>query len=188
MSQPQKEEITVSAFLQSVQEETAKKASGTVLCYEHLKITNDKDHATEEKLLDLRGLHLRNVDFSGLKATRALFRETGAYRCDFTGSNWSGAQGNFQIYGSNVSEANFTGAERFSFYDSYALRGCFPQGLTAEQTQSITPVSYYTERLLATCDDDHFKHTIEEQKRISGLEATVAALAAQVAQLTRQRQ
>jgi len=188
MSQPQRETVTVSEFLQSAQEERAKHPPGTFLCYKYLEIVNDKDSGSEQQLLDLRGLHLRYVDFRGLKATRALFRETGAYRCDFTGSNWSGAQGNFQIYGSNVSEANFTGAERFSFYDSYALRGCFPQGLTTEQTQSITPVSYYTSILLDTWGDDHFKHTIEEQKRISGLEATVAALAAQVKQLSQRQQ
>ncbi len=188
MSQPQQECITVSAFLQMVQEERAKHPSSAVLCCEHLKITNDKDSGSEQQLLVLEDLHLRNVDFSGLKATKALFRETGAYRCDFTGSNWSGAQGNFQIYGSNVSEANFTGAERFSFYDSYALRGCFPRGLNDKQIQSITQVSYYTSILLATCNDDHFKYILEEQKRISGLEATVAALAAQVKQLSQLQQ
>lgn len=188
MSQPQRETVTVSEFLQSAQEERAKHPSGTVLCYKYLKIVNDKDSGSEQQLLDLRGLHLSYVDFRGLKATRALFRETGAYRCDFTGSNWSGAQGNFQICSSNVSEANFTGAERFSFYDSYALRGCFPQGLNAEQTKSIIPVSNETRWLLGTCNTEHFNYIIEQEKRISGLEATVAALAAQVEQLSQRQQ
>ena len=186
MSQPQRETVTVSEFLQSAQEARAKHAPGTVLCYEHLKITNDNDHATEEKLLDLRGLHLRNVDFDGLDATGALCEGSVAYRCDFSRSNWSGAQGSFQIYGSPVSGANFTGAEGFSFSDAYQTYPAI--GLTDQQAQSITTVSVETRLLLDTCDHDHFKHTIEEQKRISGLEATVAALAAQVAQLTRQRQ
>ncbi len=188
MSQPQRETVTVRAFLQSVQEETAKKASDTVLCYEYLEITNDKDSGSEQQLLDLRGLHLRYVDFHGLNAAGALCTGAVAYRCDFTGSNWSGAQGNFQICSSNVSEANFTGAERFSFYDSYALRSCFPQGLNAEQTQSITPVSPETIILLGRCDNELFAHTIEEQKRISGLEEKLAALAAKVEQLSQRQQ
>lgn len=189
MSRPQRPEVlTVSAFLQRVQEARAKHPSGTFLCYEHLEITNDNDPTIEKKPLDLRGLHLRNVDFRRLNAEGALFRETVAYRCNFQESNWSNAQGNFQIYSSNVSEANFTGAERFLFVDSYARGHCFPEGLTTEQTQSITPVSYYTSILLDTCGDHHVNYIIEEQKRISGLEEKLAALAEQVAQLSQRQQ
>ncbi len=197
MSQPQQQEVlTVSAFLQRVQEKRAICPPGADPYFENLKIVNDKDSGSEQQLLDLRGLNLYDVDFSCLNAEGALFRETVACRCDFTSSNWSGAQGNFQIYVSDVSIANFTGATEFEFFYSYAKQDCFPEGLTAEQTQSIIPVSENTQTLLLeNWDNDLFDYIIDneqraaqQENRISGLEATVAALAAQVAQLTRQRQ
>ena len=188
MSQPPQEKVTVSEFLQSAQEARAKKASGTVLCYEYLEITNDKDSGSEQQLLDLRGLNLRYVDFRDLDASGALCEGAVAYRCNFRGSNWSDAQGELRIYGSDVSEADFAGAKGFLFCDAYNLDFLPAKGLTAEQAKSIIPVSNETKWLLGTCNTEHFNHIIEEQKRISGLEATVAALAAQVKQLSQRQQ
>ncbi len=188
MSQPQQQEVlTVRAFLQSVQEKREKKNQDIPICYEHLKIVNDKNSGSEKQLLDLRGLHLRYVDFHGLNAAGALCTGAVAHRCNFQESNWSNAQGSFRIQASNVSRANFTKTQ-FIFFDSYRAKSVPAQGLNAEQTQSIIPVSPETIILLGRCNNELFAHIIAEQKCISGLEATVAALAAQVAQLTRQRQ
>jgi hypothetical protein len=185
MSQPQKEEITVSAFLQRV-EEARKKNQEPPICYEHLKIVNDKDPGSEQQLLDLRGLHLRCVDFRDLDASGALCTAAVAYRCNFQESNWSNAQGSFQIRASNVSCANFTDTQ-FIFFDSYRAKSVPAQGLNAEQTQSIIPVSPETIILLGRCDNELFAHTIEQENRILGLEEKLAALAAQVDRLREQR-
>ena len=184
MSRTQRQEVTVSAFLQMVQEARANHLPRTLLLRENLRITAGNDSASNN-LLDLSYLHFRNVDFRDLDASGALCEGAVAYRCNFQESNWSNAQGDFQIHRSDVSIANFTGAEIFLFVDSYQANPAI--GLTTEQTQSITPVSYYTSILLDTCDDHHVNYIIEEQKRISGLEATVAALAAQVDRLREQR-
>ncbi len=189
MSQPQQPEVlTVSAFLQRVQEARAKKNQELPICYEHLKIVNDKDSGSEQQLLVLKDLHLRYVDFSNLNVPKEFCAKAVAYRCNFRGSNWSNAQGELRIYGSDVSDANFADAEGFLFCNAYNLDFLPAKGLTAEQAKSIIPVSNETRRLLGTCNTEHFNHIIEEQKRISGLEATVAALAAQVEQLSQRQQ
>ncbi len=189
MSQPQKEEITVSAFLKRVQEARAKKNQELPICYEHLKIVNDKDSGSEQQLLVLEDLHLRYVDFSNLNVPKAFCARAVAYRCNFRESNWSNAQGELRIYGSDVSEANFADAEGFLFCNAYNLDFLPAKGLTAEQTRGIIPVSDETKRLLGigTCTTEHFEHTIKQQKRLLRLEATVAALAAQVERLTREQ-
>ena len=192
MSQPQQQEVlTVRAFLQSVQEKRARGFIDGPLCLEKLRIingetANDNDSA-KEPLLDLRGLHLRYVDFRDLDASGALCTAAVAYRCNFQESNWSNAQGSFQIRASNVSCANFTDTQ-FIFFDSYRAKSVPAEGLNTEQTQSIIPVSPETIILLGRCNNELFAHIIAEQKRISGLEATVAALAAQVKQLSQRQQ
>ncbi len=187
MSQPQRETVTVSEFLQSAQEARAKHPPGTVFGYEKLRIMADNDSASNNPL-DLRYLHFKNVDFRRLNAAGALCERAAAYQCDFTGSDWSGAKGKLGVYRSNVDEANFTGTIGFEFVDSYARGHFFPQGLTAEQAQSIIPVSYDTSILLDTCDDDHAKYILKEQKRILELEEKLAALAEQVKQLSQRQQ
>ena len=189
MSQPQQQEVlTVRAFLQSVQEERGNKNQDIPICYEYLKIVNDKDSGSEQQLLVLKDLHLRYVDFSNLNVPKEFCAKAVAYRCNFRESNWSNAQGELRIYGSDVSDANFTGAEGFLFCDAYNLDFLPAKGLTAEQAKSIIPVSIETRSLLGTCNTEHFNYIIEQEKRLLGLDATVAALAEQVAQLTRQRQ
>lgn len=189
MSQPQKEVMTVSAFLQSVQEARVNQPPCTALLYEHLKIVNDdQDSGSAQQPPDFRGLSFYRVDFSNLKAPKALCAGSTAFSCDFWGSDWSEAQGGLQIYGSHVSHANFAGAEGFFFCNAYIINSLHPKGLTDEQAQSITSVSNKTKDLLDTCDTKQFNHIIDQERRFSELKATVAALAAQVDQLTRQRQ
>jgi len=141
-------------------------------------------------------LHIFNVDFSGLNASGALCEDAIAYRCNFWESQWYDAQGDFKIYESNVSYANFAGATSFLFFYSYTLSEVPARGLTDEQAQSITGVSTQARDFLyEPCSSKHFRYTIaqeersfKQKQRISKLEETVAGLAEQVAKFSQRQQ
>ncbi len=185
MSQPQQKKITtvtLSVFLEGVEKARATQDHGTPFLCEHLKIVNDDNPASPQKPPDFTKLAFRYVDFSNLKAPEAVCKGSVALRCDFTGSIWPNAQDRFFISRSDVSDANFSGASGFIFYDSYSSVPA--KGLTDEQAQSIIPISNQTKDLLDTCTPEIFAHIIEQEKRFSELKATVDALAEQVRQFS----
>ncbi|MCA3249368.1 MAG: hypothetical protein ACK5WY_08350 [Holosporaceae bacterium] len=185
MSQPQQKKITtvtLSVFLEGVEKARATQDHGTSILCEHLKIVNDDNPASPQKPPDFTKLAFRYVDFSNLKAPEAVCKGSVALRCDFTGSIWPNAQDRFFISRSDVSDANFSGASGFIFYDSYSSVPA--KGLTTEQARSIIPVSDETRWVLGTCNTKYFEHTIEQEKRLLELEEKLAALAEQVRQFS----